>query len=187
MKTPFYKSTRTLGVAALAALSMLALTPDASAKDKDDRRGPSKKPSSSSRGWFGDRNRGHDNHRHDDDDRRRFFAHPRSNFVITLGNGYAGRGYYYGPPNSNYYYQGSGITYYSSRDRVPGHYWGGGSYRSMEMSVQRALSQRGYYRGPIDGDIGPGTRASIARYQRDRGLGVTGNINNQVLTSLGLR
>ena len=53
-------------------------------------------------------------------------------------------------------------------------------------SVQYVLSNQGYYRGPIDGDIGPGTRNAIASYQGDHGLQVTGRINDPLLQSLGL-
>ena len=187
MKTPRSLMKRTLSSAVLATIALLAVTPDSQAKDKDDRRGPDSRSPQSSRGLFGSRGPDRHDHRRDDDDRRRYFAQPRSSFRLTLGNGYAGRGYYYGPANCSYFYQGSGIAYYSSRERVPQHYWGGGSsYRSTEMSVQRALAQRGYYNGPIDGDIGPGSRASIARYQRDRRLPVTASINATLLRSLGL-
>lgn len=175
---------RKLSSVALALVALLVLAPASQAKDKDDKRGNDNK---SSKSGFGNRDSDRHDHRHDDNDRRRFFAQPRTSFTITLGNGYAGRGYYYGPPNCPYYYQGSGIVYYSSRERVPQHHWGSPAYRSTEASVQRALAQKGYYRGPADGKIGPATRAAIAHYQRDRRLAVTGNINNQVLSSLGLK
>ena len=42
------------------------------------------------------------------------------------------------------------------------------------------------YRGEIDGDIGPGTRAAIRRYQYERRLEVTGRIDRSLLRSLGL-
>lgn len=177
MKTPFHSITKRFALAGLLAASLLATVPDAQARDP--------------RSWFGNRGNDRHDHRHEDDSRRRFFAHPRSNFVVTLGNGYAGRGYYYGPPNSPYYYQGTGIVYYSSRERVPRQYWqpswGPSPRQSLDMSVQYALAQRGYYRGPVDGSIGPGSRAAIARFQRDKGLAVTGNVNNQTLSALQLR
>ncbi|WP_299283389.1 peptidoglycan-binding domain-containing protein [uncultured Tateyamaria sp.] len=37
-------------------------------------------------------------------------------------------------------------------------------------SVQRALAARGYYKGPISGEIDGRTTAAIGRYQRDEGL-----------------
>lgn len=186
MKTPFFSKTRNVSAVVVAAIGLLALAPDSEARDKD--RGPSHGKGKPSKSWFSKGRSGHDSHRHDDDDRRRFFAHPRTSFTVTLGNGYAGRGYYYGPPNASYYYQGSGVSYYSSRERVPQHYWGRQSGLVLNaMAVQRALAQRGYYRGPIDGVMGPGSRDAVARYQRDHRLAVTGNINFDVLGSLGLR
>jgi hypothetical protein len=52
--------------------------------------------------------------------------------------------------------------------------------------VQSQLAQLGYYSGDIDGTAGPLTSQAIARYQSDRGLAVTGAINEQLLQSLGL-
>ncbi len=40
--------------------------------------------------------------------------------------------------------------------------------------VQRALKNAGYYAGPIDGKIGPKTRAAIRELQDDMGLKVDG-------------
>jgi len=56
--------------------------------------------------------------------------------------------------------------------------------RSTGADVQRALARRGYYHGPVDGDIGPGTRRAIARYQSANGLRPTGEINSSLLRSL---
>jgi hypothetical protein len=56
----------------------------------------------------------------------------------------------------------------------------------VEISVQVELQKRGYYGGPIDGDIGPQTNAAIAKYQGDNGLPRTGQINEALLKSLGI-
>jgi len=58
--------------------------------------------------------------------------------------------------------------------------------RSIEVDVQLALRRQGYYRGPIDGDLGPGTRSAIRDYQIDRRLPATGRIDNYLVRSLGL-
>jgi hypothetical protein len=131
----------------------------------------------------------HDGRRWDNDDRRRYYSHPRSRFTLSFGTGWRGRGYYYGPPGVPYYYEAPGVVYYSSRAAVPSRYVVREVVRSdsLDASVQRALARRGYYHGPIDGDIGPGSRSAIARYQRDRGLAVTGTINSSLLRSLGIR
>jgi hypothetical protein len=137
------------------------------------------------RDWSRDR---HDR-RWDGDDRRRYFSHPRSHFTLSFGTGWRGRGYYYGPPGVPYYYEAPGVVYYSSRAAVPSRYIVREVVRddSLDVSVQRALARRGYYHGPIDGDIGPGSRSAIARYQRDHGFAVTGTINSTLLRALGIR
>jgi hypothetical protein len=69
-------------------------------------------------------------------------------------------------------------------DSVPAYgeqYW-----QDLAMKVQWALSQRGYYDGPIDGVMGPdGTRA-IRAFQEAQGLPATGRIDPNVLTALKL-
>jgi len=52
------------------------------------------------------------------------------------------------------------------------------------VDVQRSLADRGYYHGPLDGEIGAGSRAAIRAYQSDHGLEVTGRIDNTLLRSL---
>jgi peptidoglycan hydrolase-like protein with peptidoglycan-binding domain len=52
--------------------------------------------------------------------------------------------------------------------------------------VQQELAREGYYRGSIDGQVGPLTRAAIAAYQKDNGLPVTGKITGDLLQSMGL-
>jgi hypothetical protein len=57
---------------------------------------------------------------------------------------------------------------------------------SLASDVQRALAEQGYYRGVIDGDVGPNTRNAIAAYQEAQRLPVTGRIDSRLLDSLGL-
>lgn len=133
----------------------------------------------------------HRHHHSSDGGRAYYFARPRSSFVICAGTGYAGRGYYYGPPACSYYYERPGVTFYrtlavvpsSYRCNVEPHYHSGG----LSSSVQSALARRGYYYGPIDGDIGPGSRRAIARYQADHGLRPTGEVSYSLLRSLGIQ
>lgn len=58
--------------------------------------------------------------------------------------------------------------------------------RPVEVDVQLELRRRGYYRGPIDGDIGPGSRRAIYEYQYDHDLPTTGRIDRYLLRSLDL-
>jgi Putative peptidoglycan binding domain len=53
-------------------------------------------------------------------------------------------------------------------------------------NVQEQLYDEGYYDGPIDGILGPDTRAAIADYQADHGLAVTAAIDEPTVESLGL-
>ena len=53
-------------------------------------------------------------------------------------------------------------------------------------SVQAQLQQLGYYTYAIDGNMGPLTRAAIARYQRDHLLPITSGIDPATLGALGI-
>ena len=58
--------------------------------------------------------------------------------------------------------------------------------RQVMLRVQRELRREGYYRGALDGLIGPMTRAALARFQRDAGLRVTRRIDGPTLAALGV-
>ncbi len=58
--------------------------------------------------------------------------------------------------------------------------------RSLGSDVQSALRRRGYYNGPIDGDLGPGSRAAIRDFQFARGLTPTGRVDSTLLRALGI-
>lgn len=53
-------------------------------------------------------------------------------------------------------------------------------------NVQATLQQQGYYRGEVDGLLGPFTREALANYQRDHGLYMTSAIDRPTLESLGM-
>jgi Putative peptidoglycan binding domain len=94
-----------------------------------------------------------------------------------------GRSYHYSRP-----YHGSHYSYgYRPSVSVNVHRSYGSSYSGdIVVNVQRELRRRGYYRGSIDGDAGPGTRSAIRAYQYDRGLSATGSIDRSLLRSLGV-
>lgn len=56
----------------------------------------------------------------------------------------------------------------------------------LETAVQIALRQLGLYNGPIDG-LPVGCRSAIETYQSQNGLSVTGTINPELLTALGIQ
>ena len=53
-------------------------------------------------------------------------------------------------------------------------------------NVQSTLQSQGYYRGEVDGLLGPVTRSALADYQNDHGLYRTEAIDEPTLNSLGL-
>ena len=97
-----------------------------------------------------------------------------------------GGGYWYW--NNGWWYPAYGYDPYYSRYVYDGPIFGYGyaAPGDVTVEVQRALAQRGYYYGPVDGILGPGTRHAIQRYQIDRGLAVTAAIDEQTLYTLGL-
>ncbi len=102
---------------------------------------------------------------------------------------------FFHPTYSNYSYGYPGYSTYYARPALSLSFSSSPSYyRSrtadyaddLAVDVQRALRRRGYYRGEIDGDVGPGTRGAIRQYQYAHRLEVTGRIDRSLLRSLGL-
>ncbi|HJP86470.1 MAG TPA: peptidoglycan-binding domain-containing protein [Gemmatimonadaceae bacterium] len=53
-------------------------------------------------------------------------------------------------------------------------------------AAQRALSQQGYYRGSINGQLDDATRNALFQYQIDRGLNASGNLDGRTARALGI-
>jgi peptidoglycan hydrolase-like protein with peptidoglycan-binding domain len=53
-------------------------------------------------------------------------------------------------------------------------------------AVQEALKAKGNDPGPIDGRMGPKTRAALKAYQEANGLKATGQLDNQTAEKLGI-
>jgi hypothetical protein len=83
----------------------------------------------------------------------------------------------YRPPMGAPHYRGPVAPY-------PGHYRPAPSRYRIEMQAQIRLRQLGYYRGPIDGLIGRGTRHAIVRFQYDHRLRPTGRLDHRTLRAL---
>jgi Putative peptidoglycan binding domain len=92
-------------------------------------------------------------------------------FYFDAGYWYPAWGYY---PDAYYPYDG---PIYGYNDLPPD---------EVVTNVQTQLYYEGYYDGPIDGILGPDTRAAIADYQADHGLAVTAGIDEPTVESLGL-
>ncbi|HUG82442.1 MAG TPA: peptidoglycan-binding protein, partial [Bryobacterales bacterium] len=56
----------------------------------------------------------------------------------------------------------------------------------QRRAAQRALESKGYYRGAIDGIVGPRTKSGLREYQGDNGLEVTGKLDAKTAQSLGV-
>ena len=88
-------------------------------------------------------------------------------------------GYYpYGYGANSYY--GSSYPSYYNRSVYRG-YSG-----STVARVQERLARAGYYRGPIDGVMGPRTRYAIRVYERRHGLPADGIIDRRLLATMGI-
>jgi hypothetical protein len=97
---------------------------------------------------------------------------------VSFGFGYPYYGYY---PYDYYSYPYSynyGSYYYNDY---------GHGHGSIVIAVQSRLARMGYYRGPVDGIMGPGTSFAIRAYERDHGLRVDGAISRQLVRNMGLR
>jgi peptidoglycan hydrolase-like protein with peptidoglycan-binding domain len=60
----------------------------------------------------------------------------------------------------------------------------GGNWRATVRDAQRRLANLGYHMGPVDGVLGPSTRAALSDFQRDRNLPVTGRIDRDTFAVL---
>ena len=112
-------------------------------------------------------------------DRNWWHNHYHNNFTFVFGAPYYWNAGYWFPawgyaPNAYYAWDGPIYGY----NRLPPD--------QVIANVQSALQQQGYYRGEVDGLIGPLTRGAIADYQRDHGLYTTSTIDQPTLQSLGV-
>jgi hypothetical protein len=106
----------------------------------------------------------------------------RYNRVELIGGGYYywNNGYWYPAwgydPGAEYYAYDAPI-YVGHRAEPPDR---------VIADVQTELQQMGYYRGEVDGLLGPLTREALTAYQADQGLTVTAVIDEPTLNSLNM-
>ena len=104
-----------------------------------------------------------------------------SNVVLIAGgyyffnNGYWFPAWGYNP--SAQYYAYDGPIYAGQHAEPPD---------KVIADTQALLQQMGYYKGEVDGLLGPLTREALTAYQTDNGLTVTAVIDEPTLDSLGL-
>jgi len=106
----------------------------------------------------------------------------RYNRVELIGGGYYffNAGYWFpawGYSPSAQYYAYDAPIYVGQRAEPPD---------QVIADVQALLQQMGYYKGEVDGLLGPLTREAVAAYQADQGLTATAVIDEPTLDSLGM-
>jgi hypothetical protein len=104
------------------------------------------------------------------------------NRVELIGGGYYywNNGYWYpawGYSPSEEYYAYDGPIYVGHRAEPPDR---------VIADVQASLQDMGYYKGEVDGLLGPLTREALTAYQADQGLTPTAAIDEPTLDSLGM-
>jgi Putative peptidoglycan binding domain len=102
--------------------------------------------------------------------------------VSLIGGGYYffNNGYWYpawGYDSSAAYYAYDGPIYVGQRAEPPD---------KVIANVQAVLQEMGYYKGEVDGLLGPLTREALTAYQADQGLATTAVIDQPTLDSLGM-
>jgi hypothetical protein len=102
--------------------------------------------------------------------------------VELIGGGYYywNNGYWYpawGYSPSAEYYAYDGPIYVGHRAEPPDR---------VIADVQAELQQMGYYKGEVDGLLGPLSREALTAYQADQGLATTAAIDEPTLDSLGM-
>jgi len=104
----------------------------------------------------------------------------RYNRIVFISGGW----YYW---NAGWWYPAWGYApnaYYAYDGPIYG--YNGLTPDQVIANVQGALHQQGYYRGGVDGMLGPYTREALANYQRHHGLNVTSAIDRPTLEALGM-
>jgi hypothetical protein len=126
------------------------------------------------------------------------WRHHHPGWVLQEGNGWRGRGFYWGPPGIAFFAEAPGVTYYASADEVPVEYESevtttetttattSDTDTEVGAAVQKALAAQGYYKGAVDGQLGPMSQRAIKRYQSDHGMDPTGLVTDALLKSLGV-
>ena len=178
MFIPAMTSRHTLIFAAAAGLGLLTLAPTSHAKDQKGGKGKEKGHGAQSRSH---QEKGHAQTEH--------HANPNQGFKLYQGNGHAGKGYYYGPPNASYFSAGPGVRYFPNHSAIPREFYDHDAYRmnSDDARVQQALARLGYYQGSVDGRFGPQSMRAMNQYQQSQGQQATDAITALLLRSLGLQ
>jgi hypothetical protein len=108
--------------------------------------------------------------------------HSHHDHIVLVGGGwyYWNAGYWYpawGYDERAAYYPYDGPIYVGQNPAPPD---------QIIADVQSSLQEQGYYKGEVDGLLGPLTRAALADYQQAQGLETTAAMDEPTLESLGM-
>jgi hypothetical protein len=121
------------------------------------------------------------------------FAGRGSGFHGGAHYGYGARNWYGGPywnvgwwDGDPYWWGNPYYGYYDYNAYSQAAPWQSGatSSRDTVTAVQQELARLGYYRGPVDGIMGPQTRQAIRSFQSAKRLPVTGLVDGATLKGL---
>lgn len=112
----------------------------------------------------------------------RTWWHANHKHVVLIGGGW----YYW---NAGYWYPAWGYDQTAAYYPYDGPIYVGKSARPFDQivaDVQTVLQEQGYYKGEVDGLVGPKTQEALAAYQTAQGLAPTAALDQPTLESLGL-
>jgi len=130
--------------------------------------------------WQGPQYEVYRSYRPERHDRAWYHSHYPRVELIAGGYYYFNNGYWYpawGYSPSEQYYAYDAPIYVGKRAVPPDR---------VIADVQAVLKDMGYYRGEVDGLLGPLTREALTGYQRDNGMTVTAVIDEPTLESLNM-
>ena len=135
---------------------------------------------SGSENWQGEKYTAFRSYRPEQHDQGWYRSHYNRIELIGGGYYYFNAGYWYpawGYQPSAQYYVYDGPIYAGRQAEPPDR---------VIADVQASLQEMGYYKGEVDGLLGPLTREALTGYQSDNGLYTTAAIDEPTLESLGL-
>jgi len=130
--------------------------------------------------WTGPQYEVYRSYRPERHDRGWYSSHYQRVELIAGGYYFFNNGYWYpawGYDPGHEYYAYDAPIYVGKRSEPPDR---------VIADVQAALQEMGYYKGEVDGLIGPLTREALTAYQTDNGMTVTAVIDEPTLDSLGM-
>jgi len=130
--------------------------------------------------WSGPRYEVYRSYHPERHDRGWYHSHYQRVELVAGGYYYFNNGYWYpawGYDSGHEYYAYDAPIYSGKHAEPPD---------KVIADVQAALQEMGYYKGEVDGLIGPLTREALTGYQRDNGITVTAVIDEPTLDSLGM-